>query len=93
MSKFNSKKAFLFIFISVNLIFIFLQIYKHSVFVKLSYEQQRLEQEQENLAKKKIDLIEKLHTNQRHKPVKDFAQNKLKMQRIKLKQIKRLDFE
>jgi len=93
MSKFSSKKAFLFIFISVNLIFIFLQIYKHSVFVKLSYEQQRLEREQENLAKKKIDLIEKLHTNQRHKPVKDFAEDKLKMQRIKLKQIKRLDFE
>lgn len=49
-------RKFLYIFASINILFIFLKIYQHNYFVRLSYSKQRLEAKLDSLNKEK-DLL------------------------------------
>lgn len=77
-------------FVAVNLSFIFLQIYKQSQFVKLSYDRQRIEKEQAQLNKLREDLIHKLHLQQSSKIVKKYATKQLGMRNTKVSQIHKI---
>lgn len=85
------RNIFVILFISVNILFIFLQIHKQSTFIKLSYENQRLEKEKQQLVHKKEELTQKLYELQDPSEIKKFASNDLNMQKIKLNQIKKID--
>lgn len=74
----------------MNLLFIFLQIYKQSQFVKISYGWQRLEKEQQQLNKKRNDLIHQLHLQQDSKNVKKYAIKKLGLRNTNVTQIHKI---
>lgn len=78
------------LFISVHVFCIILQIYKHSLFVQASYTKQKYELERENLLQQKQHLSQEMQTLKNHTHVKQYAQQKLKMDTLKLKQIKKL---
>lgn len=90
----TKKKVFngliLSIFIGINLTFVFLQIYKQSQFVKLSYHRQRVEKELIQFNKQREDLVHKLHLKQSSKSVKKYANKNLGMQNTKVAQIHKI---
>ena len=84
------KYIFITLFIVLHLFFITLQIHKQSLFIKSSYEKQRLEQKRKQLYTRKQELeqrVAELHNLDR---VKQFAQEQLNLQPIERKQIKKL---
>ncbi len=88
------KRNFLLIaFIVTNVIFIFLQIYKQTYFVRLSYQKQRLEKERDEILQKKSLLTHQLYELKNPNSIKKFAIENLKMQKTKLNQIKKLSNE
>ena len=85
------KKAnFITLFISVNVLFIFAQIYKHSSVIKLSYRKQKNEADKKLLMQKKQDLTQQLYALKDRKAIKRYAANKLNMRKVNLKNIKTL---
>ena len=86
------KRPYLFIsvFIAAHIFFIFFQIHKHSKVIKLSYQKQKSEQRKELLTQKLQDLKQQLYELQKRPTIKQFAQEKLKMRKIKLSQINKL---
>lgn len=84
------KKTFIGIFISVQLACATLYIHKQSILVKLSYQKQTQHEELKQLIAHKDRLTSKLCDLQNPKRVKHFAQEKLGMQPLALKKIKRL---
>jgi len=86
------KSMFLPLFIFTNISFIFLQIHKHSKFIKLSYDKQSKEKEKNELLKQKQELGLALHTYASNKEtIKKFAIENLHMKKIKLIQLKKLE--
>lgn len=81
------------LFIVMHLVFIALQIHKQSMFVKYSYEKQRLEQEQEQLRARKQQLEQQLAELHNPDTVKEFATTILDMKPVQRKQIKKLSYE
>ena len=79
------------VFIITNLGFIFLQIYKQSQFVKLSYNRQRLEKEREQLKKQLDELTHQLYMQQSSKVVKKYASDKLGMRDTNVAQIHKIE--
>lgn len=84
------KHTFITLFIVLHLLFIALQIHKQSMFVKRSYEKQRLEQEREQLRARKQELEQQLAELHNPDAVKLFAQETLKMKQVERKQIKKI---
>jgi len=84
------RSYFIVVFISTHVFFIFFQIHKHSKIVKLSYQKQKNEQRKERLAQKIQELTQKLYAQKERSAIKKFAQEKLKMKKMKLSQIKKL---
>lgn len=84
------KQTFIGIFITVQIACITLYIHKQSLFVKLSYQKQTAQDELKKLIAHKEVLTSKLCDLQNPKRVKHFAQEKLGMQPLALKKIKRL---
>lgn len=94
MKKVSKKSLLFYSFICVNILFIFLQIYKQSNFVKLSFEKQRIEKEKEQLLQKKDSITQQLYILKNPANIKEFATRNLKMQKVKLNQIKNFtDYE
>lgn len=79
------------LFISVHLMCMVLQIYKHSLFVQASYTKQKCELERETLLQEKQQLTQTIQTLKNRTSIKQYAQAKLHMDTLKLKQIKRLN--
>jgi len=84
------KPTFIILFIGTNIFFIFVQVYKQSQVIKLSYQKQKNEAEKEALSQKKDDLTQQLYALKNRTSIKKYAQNKLNMRKINLKQIKKL---
>lgn len=78
------------LFISIQLLFITLHIHKESRLVKLSYQKQSCQEELKKLIAQKENLTSTLCDLQNPKRVKHFVQEKLGMQPLALKKIKRL---
>jgi len=78
------------LFIGVHLLCMVLQIYKHSLFVQASYTKQKYELARESLLQEKQQLTQELQVLKNRTSIKQFAQAKLHMDTLKLKQIKRL---
>lgn len=89
----KKNNLFIYIFISINLFFIFLQIYKQSNFVKISYKKQRLEKEKETLIQKKDNLNQQLLEIKNPNLIKDYATKNLNMKKIGINQIKKVNYE
>jgi len=81
---------FLTIFITTHVLFILLQIHKHTQVVRHSYKKQEFEQQLAMLSEKKELLTHMLCSLKSHEAVHDWAQNELGMPPIKLGQIKKI---
>jgi len=87
----SKRNLLLYTFIIINLLFIFLQIHKQSILVKLYYEKQRLEKEKEQLNQKKNNLTQQLYELKNPKNITQYAIDNLDMKKIKLNQIKKIE--
>jgi len=85
------KTTFISIFITAHVLFIILQIHKHSKFVKLSYVQQQHKKVYDRLVQKKEKIKQHLYAQQDRTAVKKLAYEKLDMRQIRMGQIKSLD--
>lgn len=83
------KKTFLILFAGAQLFFIFFYIHTQTELIKRTYERQRLEKTQAQLAEQLQTLKQQLHTAHSPCNIKKFAIDQ-KMQKINLKQIKQL---
>ena len=79
------------LFIGAHLLCMVLQIYKHSLLVQASYTKQKYELERESLLQKKQLLTQEFQALKNRTNIKQYAQAKLHMDTLKLKQIKRLN--
>lgn len=79
------------LFVFTHILFVFLQIHKHALFIKQSYRKQKNENLCKNMLKRKDDLAHQLHTFQNNQMIKEFAQEKLNMVQLNVHQIKKLD--
>lgn len=84
-------KPFLLAFVSIHVVLIFLQIHKHSQFIKYLYALQKNEQTRELLVKKKQALTHQLYACKNRSAIKDCAIAQLHMKPIQLRHIKTLD--
>lgn len=85
-----NHSRFITIFICAHVIFIFLQIHKHSQIIKYSYELQKNEQALAALSAKQEQLTQHLASLKSPDAIKRFARKKLHMRPIKLTQMKKL---
>lgn len=84
------KRIAIGLFVSIQLLFITLHIHKESSLIKLSYQKQTCQEELKKLVTTKENLTTTLCDLQNPKRVKHFVQEKLGMQPLALKKIKRL---
>jgi hypothetical protein len=84
------KNSFLTIFISAHIILIFLQIHKHTLFIKNSYNHQQCDKNITTLTEKKQTLTQELHALKDRENIKKYAQEKLNMRPYALNQVKKL---
>ena len=69
---------------------IFLQVHKHTLFIKNNYQQQAYEKKRAQLIEQKQLLTQELHTLKDRETIKQFAYNTLNMRPYKLSQIHKL---
>ena len=84
------KNKFITLFIAAHILFIFLQVYKHTQFVKSTYEQQKHEKKHSDLKTKKQTLIQQLYALKDRNNIRKFAKKSLKMRPIRLNQVKNM---
>ena len=84
------KISFLTTFISAHIILIVLQIHKHTLFIKNSYNQQQCEKKMVVLKDKKQTLTQELHAMKDRDNIKKYAQSKLNMRPYALNQVKKI---
>jgi len=84
------KNSFITFFITVHIFLIFLQVHKHTLFIKNSYNQQQCEKQIAALKEKKQSLTQELYALKDRDNIKQYAQNKLKMRPYTLNQVKKL---
>ena len=82
-----TRTKFFTIFFLMSLVFIFTKIYQHNLFIRLSYEKQRLENKKNELKKRKNELLIQLYTLKNQEEVKRIVQEKFDMQPLQLSQI------
>ncbi|HSC25012.1 MAG TPA: hypothetical protein VLB80_02220 [Candidatus Babeliales bacterium] len=84
------KNYFISFFIAVHILFIFLQVHKHTLFIKNSYNHQQCEKQITLLTEKQQTLTQELYVLKDRESIKKYAQNKLKMHPYVLSQVKKL---
>jgi cell division protein FtsB len=84
------RVSFIAIFIFSHIFFIFLQITKHNQQIKLYYDKQKYEVKIKDLTQKKQSLTQKLCNLQKSSEIKKYAQEKLCMSRVGIKQMKKI---
>lgn len=84
------KNSFITLFITAHILLIFLQIHKHTLFIKNSYNHQQCEKKLALLQEKKQTLTQELYALKDRDNIKKYAQNKLKMRPYALSQVKKL---
>ena len=85
------RVTFVSLFILTHLFFIFFQINKHNQFISLSYTKQKYENEIKALTQKKQELAQNLYNLKKSSTIKKFAQEKLGMSGVNIKQVKKID--
>ena len=83
-----NKSTLIILFITVHISFIFLQIYKHTAFIKTAYQKQKYEQLIDALTQKKEERTQALYALKNKTRIQQYAQEQLHMQPISLQQIK-----
>lgn len=84
------KNSFITFFISAHIIFIFLQVHKHTLFIKNSYDHQQCDKKIAALTEKRQTLTQELYALKDRDNIKKYAQNKLNMRPYTLNQVKNL---
>ena len=84
------KNFFITIIITVHIVLIFLQVHKHTLFIKNSYNHQQCEKKIVALTEKKQILTQELYALKDRESIKKYAQNNLKMRPYALNQVKKL---
>jgi hypothetical protein len=84
------RKLFFTTFVAVHLLFVFLQIHKHTQFIHESYRKQRNDRLYTTLLKEKDSLIHKIHTLHNKEYIRQYAQTQLRMTALNLRQIKKV---
>jgi hypothetical protein len=84
------KNSFITLFITAHILLIFLQIHKHTLFIKNSYNHQQCEKKLALLQEKKQTLTQELYALKDRENIKKYAQDKLKMRPYALNQVKKL---
>lgn len=84
------KNSFITLFITAHILLIFLQIHKHTLFIKNSYNHQECEKKIAALTEKKQTLTQELYVMKDRDNIKKYAQEKLKMRPYALNQVKKL---
>ena len=87
------QSRFFTIFITTNVLFILLQIHKHTQIIRHSYKKQELEQQLTLLAEKKEQLTHILCEHKSHEAIHRYAQQELAMKPLQLNQIKKITQE
>lgn len=87
------KNTFITFFITAHIVLIFLQVHKHTLFIKNSYNQQQYEKKIIALKERKQILTQELHALKDREAIKRFAHNKLHMRPYTLQQIQKLPEE
>ncbi len=80
-------KKYIFIFISILILFFIVRVYLQSEHVKAAYYNQKLRAQEQNLEKEKIQLIASLHALQSSAFIKKNVNDKLNLEPINLKQV------
>ncbi len=88
----RTKKSLIF-FVFINVIFIFMLIYKQSLLTKLSYEQQILENTRHELRDELESLNKELYNLKNPKKIKKYAIDKLGMKKMNLNQAKKISLK
>ena len=84
------KNTFITFFITAHIVLIFLQVHKHTLFIKTSYNQQQCEKKLTKLQEKKQTLTQELYALKDRENIKKFAHDKLNMRAYALNQVKKL---
>ena len=84
------KLSFIILFISVNILIVFLHIHKQSQIIKLSYTNQKMKRELDQLEQKKEAFTHQLQALKNPSAIKEYAEQELDMKKIKLSQIKKV---
>jgi len=84
------RGLFLATFILTHIGFIFLQIHKHTQFIKQSYRKQKNEHLRDKLQHEQEERMYMLYALQDKPEIKKYAHNKLQMTYIHLDQIKKI---
>jgi hypothetical protein len=84
------RNYFIFLFSSAQIIFIFLQIHRHTLFIDQSFAKQKNERKKIELTQTIQELSHQLHIVREHANIKQFAHTELDMQPIQMNQIKKL---
>ncbi len=87
------RNVFALLFVGTHIIFIVLQIHRHTLYIKYSYQKQKNEKIYENLLKEQEMLTYELHTLHNNETIKKYAQNELGMMPTNLKHIKKVAHE
>jgi len=84
------KNSFIAIVITAHIVFIFLQVHKHTLFIKNSYNHQECEKKIALLKDKKQTLTQELYALKDRDAIKKYAHDTLKMRPYALNQVKKL---
>lgn len=84
------RLSFMFIFVTTQVFLIVLQIYKQSHRIQLFYEKQKNETYKAELLLKRQELTQQLYALKDHGRIKQYAEQELKMQPVKLGQIQKM---
>lgn len=84
------KNYFFSFFIALHIILIFLQVHKHTRFIKNNYTIQEYEKRLTSLTEKKELLVQELHTLKDRQRIKEYAYTVLNLRSYTLQQIKKL---
>jgi len=84
------KVSFFTFFITIHLIFIFLQIHKHTLFIQNNYNQQECEKKIITLTEQKKNLTQQLYALKDPQTIKQYAEDVLQMRPYTLNQIKKI---
>jgi cell division protein FtsB len=87
------RTVFALFFIGMHIIFIVLQIHRHTLYVQYCYQKQKNEKLYESLIKEKEILTYELHNLHNSTTIKEYAQNTLGMIPINLKHVKKVSYE
>ena len=84
------RSMFIALFLSAQILFVILQIHKHSYIAKLAYHKQKLETDRTTLAKKKQSLTNEWYTLTDQAAVKEVAEKELQLRPLSLSQVKKI---